>query len=200
MWRRRVGTPVCMAALLSSGSCAPARQPQNGPHDATRASGVAVVQPTPLVLAIDEGERRLRRFAFSAPQFTIKVDRRNGGSNDLVMGYEDLPPGGSIPPHWHRMADEIIFVHRGSGVVQLGDHRTAFEAGATIYIPRNVRVTIRNTGAGPLGIAFVFSEPGFEELLRDISTPEGGPLVPLSAAELTAIRKRHEWHTVYERP
>lgn len=159
-----------------------------------------VVQPTPLVLGIDEGERRLRRSAFSAPQFTIKVDPRNGGSSDLVMGYEDLPPGGSIPPHWHRSADEIIFVHRGSGVVQLGDRRSAFGPGATIYIPRNVRVTVENTGTEPLGIAFVFSKPGFEDLLRDVSVPEGQPLVPLSAAQLTAIRKQHEGHTVYERP
>lgn len=154
----------------------------------------------PLVLAQGEGERRLRRFAYSAPAFTLKVDPRNGGSGELVMGYEDLPPGGSIPPHWHRMADEILFVHRGSGVVRFGNRHTAFGPGTTIYIPRNVHVTVTNTGADSLGLAFIFSKPGFEQLLRDISVPEGQPLVPLSAAELTAIRKRHEWHTVYEQP
>jgi quercetin dioxygenase-like cupin family protein len=116
------------------------------------------------------------------------------------MGYEALPPGASIPLHQHRLADEIIFVHRGSGVVRLGDRETAFGTGATIYIPRNTRVTVENTGGDSLAIVFIFSKPGFEELLRDVSTPAGQPLVPLSAAELTAIRRRHEWHTIYERP
>ena len=195
MQRGRTGFVPLIALLCFAGSCRPVtRSSTGGPH------AMDAAPPTPLVLALDQGERRLRRFSYSAPQFTIKVDRRNGDSRDLVMGYEDLPPGSSIPPHWHRVADEIIFVHRGSGVVHLGDKRAAFGPGATIYIPQRVRVTIENTGTEPLGIAFIFSKPGFEELLRDISVPEGQPLVPLSAAELTAIRKRHEWHTVYERP
>lgn len=45
-----------------------------------------------LILAVDQGERRVRRAAGGAP-FTIKVDPLNGGSPDLVMGYEVLPPG-----------------------------------------------------------------------------------------------------------
>ena len=189
-----VSAAFSMAALLASGSCAPAPR-----HDvATPTAGVAGVPPRPLVLAVDEGERRVRRFGVSAPKFILKVDRRNGGSGDLVMGYEDLPPGGVIPPHRHLMADEIIFVHRGEGVVQLGDQRTEFGPGATIYIPKDVRVTIRNTGTGLLSIAFIFSKPGFEEYLREMSALEGEPLVPLTEAELTAIRERHRWHTVYE--
>lgn len=64
------------------------------------------------------------------------------------------------------MADEITFVHRGVGVVSLGGRETAFGPGATIYIPKDVRVAVRNTGAEPLSIAFVFSKPGFEAYLR----------------------------------
>jgi quercetin dioxygenase-like cupin family protein len=192
--------PLCTAAALSVGFCARPGPSQKTVRQSGPVATAEIAQPTPLVLAIGEGERRLRRFAFSAPQFTIKVDRQNGRSNDLVMGYEDLPAGGSIPPHSHRLADEILFVHRGSGAVQLADRRIAFGPGATIYVPKNVRVTVENTGTEPLGLAFIFSKPGFEELLRDISVREGEPLIPLSAAELTAIRKRHEWHTVYERP
>src|SRR5437773_11345715 len=73
------------------------------------------VAPKPLILGVNEGERRRRRFAVSAPNFILKVDPQNGGSRDITMGYEDLPPGGVIPPHWHKMADEILFIHRGSG-------------------------------------------------------------------------------------
>lgn len=190
-----ISAPLWIVALLATGSCAPAPR-----QDVATPKVVDAPRGTPLVLAVDEGERRVRRFAVSAPKFILKVDRRNGGSPDLVMGYEDLPPGGVIPPHRHLGADEIIFVHRGSGVVQLDDRRTEFGPGATIYIPRNVRVTIRNTGADPLSIAFIFSKPGFEEYLRDMSAPEGQPIVPLSAAELATIRDRHRGHAVFEQP
>ena len=128
----------------------------------------------------------------------LKVDGRNGGSTDLVMGYEDLAPGSAIPPHRHLIADEIIFVHRGSGVVELGEQTVEFGAGATIYIPKTTRITVRNTGTEPLSIAFVFSKPGFEEFLRDMSIPEGQPVVALVPDEIRAIQERHQWHTVYE--
>ena len=114
------------------------------------------------------------------------------------MGYEDISPGDAIQPHRHLLADEIIFVHRGSGVVTLGSREAPVGAGGTIYIPRNTRVSLRNTGSEPLGIAFVFSKPGFEELMRENSVREGEPAPPISADEVTRIRARHRRHTTYQ--
>ena len=111
------------------------------------------------------------------------------------MGYEDLAPRAEIQPHTHLVADEILFIHRGSGVAKLGGRESPVRAGATIYIPRNVQVSVRNTGNEPLGVAFIFSKPGFEELMRDNSVPEGQPVTPMSAEEREQIRKRHSWHT-----
>ena len=163
---------------------------QRAHHEVSRKTAETV----PLVLTLDEGERRVRKWAGSAPKFTIKVDRRNGGSHHLVMGYEDIPVGGSIPPHRHLNADEIVFVHRGSGVVENGSITRAFDTGATIFIPRETRVTIRNTGREPVSIAFFFSHPGFEEYMRDTSAREGEAYTPLTPEELATIRKRHGWH------
>jgi oxalate decarboxylase/phosphoglucose isomerase-like protein (cupin superfamily) len=59
---------------------------------------------------------------------------------------------------------------------------------------------LRNTGTGPLRIVALFSQPGYEEYMRDISVPEGAPSPPLTVEELTAIRARHRAHVVYERP
>ena len=195
----RRGVLVYLAAtiLVLGASC----QPTRGQSTAQEHSA-AMVPATPLVLAQNEGERRVRRaqgIGLSAP-FILKVDGRNGGSPNLVMGYEDIPPGQGITPHRHEVADEIIFVHRGSGIVELGARTVAFSSGATIYIPKHVRIAVRNTGTEPVSIAFVFSKPGFEEYLRETSVPEGQPVVPLSAEERRAIRVRHQWHTVYERP
>ena len=195
----RRGVLVYLAAtiLVLGASCQPTRgQGRAQEHSA------AMMPATPLVLAQNEGERRVRRaqaIGLSAP-FILKVDGRNGGSENLVMGYEDIPPGQGITPHRHEVADEIIFVHRGSGIVELGARTVAFSSGATIYIPKHVRIAVRNTGTEPVSIAFVFSKPGFEEYLRETSVPEGQPVVPLSAEERRAIRARHQWHTVYERP
>jgi quercetin dioxygenase-like cupin family protein len=149
-----------------------------------------------LVLQANEGERRVRRNAGKGP-FIIKVDRQNGGSPDLVMGYEDLAPGVDIQLHRHLVADEILFIHTGSGVVTLDGRESPVSAGATVYIPRNTSISARNTGSVPLGLAFIFSKPGFEELMRENSVIEGQPVTPISTAERDSIRARHRWHTVY---
>src|SRR5215469_5410588 len=78
----------------------------------------AANHPAGLILQIGEGERRVRRpkaagLAGLPDPFIIKVDNLNGGSKDLVMGYEELAPGQAIRPHRHLTADEIIFVHAG---------------------------------------------------------------------------------------
>jgi quercetin dioxygenase-like cupin family protein len=190
---------VAVAALAFAPSCTSSHVP------AASGSADATIPGIPLILDASAGERRVRRpgaaqvRALDTP-FIIKVDRRNGASQDLVMGTEDIAPGQAIPPHRHLLADEIVFIHRGTGVVELGDQRREVAEGATVYIPRNVRITLRNTGAAPMSIVFTFSKPGFEELMRENSVLEGQPVVALSDAERTATRARHQWHTVYDQP
>ncbi|MEP6834874.1 MAG: hypothetical protein ABJB74_15910 [Gemmatimonas sp.] len=90
--------------------------------------------------------------------------------------------------------------NRGTGVATLGARVSPVSAGATIYIPRHVQISLRNTGTEPLGVAFIFSKPGFEELMRDNSVREGQPVTPISAEERDQIRKRHSGHTIYPPP
>jgi len=184
--RRAVASLVAIASVTSSA----------GNNPAHAKSGEGTVAPSQgLVLQIDEGERRVRRTAGKGP-FILKVDRQNGGSPDLVMGYEDIAPGAEIQLHRHLVADEIIFVHRGAGVVTLGGRESHVGTGATIYIPRDTTIRLVNSGTEPLGIAFVFSKPGFEELMRDNSVLEGQPVTPMSAEERAQIQARHRWHTI----
>lgn len=148
-----------------------------------------------LVLQLDEGERRVRRNVGKGP-FILKVDRQNGGSSDLVMGYEELAAGAEIQLHRHLIADEIIFVHRGRGTVSLNGRASPVSAGATVFIPREVTIGLVNTDTVPLGIAFVFSKPGFEEMMRDNSVLEGQPVPPMTPDERARIQARHKWHTI----
>jgi len=152
---------------------------------------------TPLILAKGEGERRIRRVMGGALAI-IKVDRRNGGSPGLVMGYEEIPPGQAIQAHRHPAMDEIIFVHGGIGAAELGDRTATVGPGATIYIPQATRVMLRNTGTDPLAIAYFFPQPGYEEYLRDTSVREGQPASVVSGLELAQIRERHKAHILFD--
>lgn len=186
-----------VALTLSAAACHSA--PRNNPPSMAHRTPIAA--PMPEVLELGEGERRVRRGSSDSTNVSIlKVDGQNGGSPDLVMGYERLAPGRTIAPHRHLLADEIIFVHEGSGMAEVGELKKPFGTGATIYIPKNVRVAIHNTGFVPLAIAFFFSKPGFDAYFRDTSVPSGQPIPPMSREELTAIRARHRWHVVYEQP
>jgi mannose-6-phosphate isomerase-like protein (cupin superfamily) len=186
-----------VALTLSAAACNSA--PRSTPP--TMAHLTPIVAPTPEVLELDQGERFVRRGSRDSANVSIvKVDGQNGGSADLVMGYERLAPGRTIMPHRHLLADEIIFVHEGSGIAEVGELKKSFGTGATIYIPKNVRVSVHNTGAVPLAIAFFFSKPGFDAYLRETSVPSGQPITPMSSEELAAIRARHRWHVVYEQP
>src|ERR1700726_3771684 len=56
-----------------------------------------------VVLEKNEGETRVRRPLGSLPTpseaFILKVTPQNSGSKHLVLGTEEIPPGGVIPRH-----------------------------------------------------------------------------------------------------
>ena len=174
--------------------------------DNEHSAGHAAAAPSQgLILTATEGERRLRRpppgaLSNLTVPFILKVDRVNGGAPEFVMITEDIPPGQSIPAHHHPHSDEIIFIHGGTGLASLAGRQATVTTGATIYMPRNTIVGLRNTGTESLSIVAIFSRPGYEEYLREISVPEGQTPTPLSVTELAAIRARHLDSAVYEKP
>src|SRR3954470_9019832 len=172
------------AAIAGIGGCLSCGGPRPAPPTALAA------REDGLILQDGEGERRVRRNVGKGP-FIIKVDRQNGGSPDLVMGYEDIAPGAEIQLHRHLVADEILFIHRGGGTASLNGRKARVSAGATIYVPRNVTIGLVNDGTEPLGITFTFSKPGFEELMRDNSVLEGQPVIPMTAEERARIQAKH---------
>lgn len=100
----------------------------------------------------------------------------------------EIAPGQRIPPHSHPHSEEIIFVHSGTGLATLGGRDAVVETGATIYMPTNTVFTMRNIGTGPLRLVAIFSRPGYEEYMREISVPEGQVPQPLTLEGLSAIR------------
>ncbi|HET9684585.1 MAG TPA: cupin domain-containing protein [Gemmatimonadaceae bacterium] len=149
-----------------------------------------------------EGERRLHRLPpgtlsnLTAP-FVIKVDPKTTGSTDFFVLTEDIAPGQAIPAHRHPDAEEIIFIREGAGMATLAGRQSAVEAGAIVFMPRDTVFSMRNTGGAPLRIVAIFSRPGYEQYMREISVPEGEVPTPLTLEELTSIRRRHMAHAIY---
>jgi len=151
--------------------------------------------PRPTVLQAAEGERRVLR-AGKAP-LILKIDPKNTGSQHMIFGWEDIPPGDGIPTHHHLDADEIVFIHKGTATVTLGDREYEAHEGAVVFIPKGTWIGVRNKSQAPMTMVFAFPQPGFEEFLRSVSAPEGGQEPQLSATERARLERQH--HIVYKR-
>jgi quercetin dioxygenase-like cupin family protein len=159
---------------------------------------------TPLILEENEGERRVVRGWPGHPEpgetFILKVDPKNGGSSHLVFMTVDLGQGGEIPTHRHPSADEILFFQTGTAKVRLGDSVRVVHAGSTVFIPSGTRISVSNIGKEHIKGVAVFSSPGFEDYMRDVSVREGEKNVPLSETEDAEIAKRHPHDVIYKEP
>ena len=155
---------------------------------------------TPLILEKSEGEHRVRKsreIPVPTGPFTIKVDRKNGGSRKMWLGTEEIPPGGIIPRHKHLGQDEILLIQTGSAHVWLGTQERDVHAGAIVFIPSDTWVSLKNTGNENINLAFVFSDPGFDEFMRCTSVPLGDPFSEkVSRDELKDCQ--YKGHVVYE--
>ena len=198
--RHLVFATVSGAFVLAGYSLAHAQSQERAPANPSMSSTAG------LILNESEGELRIRRpqgnnGSAGAPTFLIKVDRKYGESPSFFMGMENIPPGKKIRLHHHPHAEEILFIHRGSGVARLGSREVAVAAGATVYIPRNVSVGLRNTGTEPLNLVFVFSEPdGMSSQMRSGSVAKGEQPTPFTPEELAARNARGGDHIVFDEP
>lgn len=127
-------TMVPLAALLlllSSCSYSSHRQEAGPSAEADREA---------YVLAPDEGEV-LMLHSERGP-ITIKVSPQTG-SPRTAMGTQKLAPRAQIPVHVHHSADEVLFIHRGTGIGRIGQSSAELEAGSTIFIPSGVWLGLR---------------------------------------------------------
>ncbi|HXO39350.1 MAG TPA: cupin domain-containing protein [Candidatus Acidoferrum sp.] len=153
-----------------------------------------------LVLEKDQGEKLVRRPRGSLPiptnEFILKVTQQNSGSKQLVLGTEDIPPGGVIPKHKHLDQDEILLIQTGTAHVTLNDSEYDVHAGGMVFFPAQTWVSLKNIGKDSISLVFIFSAPGFEENMRCSAVPAGQPAPPITTEELKTCA--HKGHVEYE--
>jgi quercetin dioxygenase-like cupin family protein len=185
----RIGKAFALAsAVLASIGISQTRTP---PVSASASEATA----KPLLLEKNEGEARLWR---DPPPggFMLKVSPQNNGSQHLVFGTEDMHPGDEIPLHKHLGQDEIVSIQTGTVHVHLGNQERDLHAGGMVFIPAYTWVSIKPVGNDTVSMAFVFSAPGFENLMRCESVPANEKPTPTTLEERRKCD--HEGHVIYK--
>jgi oxalate decarboxylase/phosphoglucose isomerase-like protein (cupin superfamily) len=81
--------------------------------------------------------------------------------------------------------------------VQLGDMVREAHAGATVFIPSGTWISVSNIGKNDIKALAIFSSPGFEDYMREVSVLEGEKNIPLSESEDAAIGKKHSHAVIF---
>src|SRR5215467_4881110 len=142
-------------------------------------------QPTPTVFQADEGDRWM---LLGDKQLIFKVDPVSTGSDTLVVGTEEMPPGNRIPTHKHLYEDEVIFVHKGAVRVTLAGRQYHASTGATVFIPHGNWIGVENASSEPAMILFFFNKPAFEQCLRARSSRPGEKFATPPSEKMKAVR------------
>lgn len=146
-------------------------------------------EPTPTVFQADEGDRWM---LLGKKSLIFKVDPVTTGSDTLVVGTEEMPPGNRIPTHKHLDEDEVIFVHKGAVRVILAGRQYDAGTGATVFIPHGNWIGVENTSSEPAMILFFFNKPAFEKCLRAYSSRPGETFIPPTPEKMAAVEHCHQ--------
>ncbi|MEH0972459.1 cupin domain-containing protein [Micromonospora sp. CPCC 205546] len=87
-------------------------------------------------------------------ELRVLLGPKTVGSTSGFMGVATLRPGERIAEHYHPYSEEFLYVVRGAITVDLDDEPVPLGAGEALFVPRNVRHRLRNTGEEPAEVVF----------------------------------------------
>ena len=117
----------------------------------------------------------------------VPADRRRGGvlrvllgpktvgSTSGFMGVATLAPGERIAEHYHPYSEEFLYVARGAITVDLDDTPVPVAAGEALYLPKDVRHRLRNTGDEPAEGVFQLGPLAPRPELGHVDTESAAP-------------------------
>ena len=143
--------------------------------------------PEGLIVYENEGETIMLREGTSIVM--IKIAKSHGYKSMSFLA-SSLPPGDIIPVHKHLNEDEIIFIHKGSGILTVGEKEYPISEDLVAMVPKGVWHGLRNTGQDHIQMRFAYSPAGFEGYFREVGTPEGQPFVKRTLEERRPIARK----------
>jgi quercetin dioxygenase-like cupin family protein len=120
---------------------------------------------------------------------------QTGGA--FFLAEVSVPPGGGVPPHFHRRAEETFYVQEGTVAVQVGAKTFQAAPGDCVYLPRGIMHCFKNTRTveakflalvTPAGLEGFFAE-GFQPA-ADCSTAPAPMTEAMMGRLLMAAAKR----------
>ncbi len=134
---------MMLVALLCLGGCVAAPSP--APPDFSRpeiADLQALLERNPV-----------------APGEAVRITRLVEGPD---MSGLLVQVGDAMQPHLHKLTQEVVYMLRGEGMLQLGADRIPIKAGAVVRIPAGTVHTFANQGPAP-AVFFVVTMPRWDE-------------------------------------
>lgn len=113
------------------------------------------------------------------------------GSTDLAFWTTELPAGSDIILHRHDRTEEILFIHKGSGTLIVGDESVSVEEGATIYVPPGTYHGMEPQ-ENDLTIVFVATPPELANFFRALGWHEGEEPKVLTLEEIRLLEQRYD--------
>src|SRR6187402_542259 len=148
-----------------------------------------------IVVREDEGIHILTR---RKVPITIKISKTKHGVDGISFCVEDMSPGRKMRVHKHLNNDELIFIHKGEGILTLDDKSIQVKTGDVAFVPRGTWHGLDNTGKGNLTMIFQYSPAGFEEYFIENGTLAGMPTKERTEEEYATSEKKYGM--VYKEP
>lgn len=135
------------------------------------------------VIVPAEGVKSVQVFGIRVDFLLSSEDTRGAYSTYRVH----VEPGAGSPPHLHRLDDEAFYILEGRFEVLCGQTVSFVEAGAFVFLPRNVPHYFRNAGTAPGLFLGVCTPAGHERFFEDVHSlgPDPQPV------EAEAVCRKH---------
>lgn len=119
----------------------------------------------------------------------IKIAKVHGCQSMSFLSSQIIH-GHSITVHKHLNEDEFIFIHKGSGVLTLGEEQYPVSTGAVAMVPKGVWHGLQNIGNENIEMRFGYAPSGFEGYFREVGIPLGQTGVEKTPEERRAIGEK----------
>jgi hypothetical protein len=87
-------------------------------------------------------------------------------------------------------------IHRGSGLLTLGEKEFPVDDGAVALIPKGTWHGLKNTGTDNVEMRFGYMPAGFEGFFREVGTSIGQPFVAKAKEQRKAVAAK--WGMTYK--